>query len=53
VGGRATLQRWVEKKGEAGLAEYWQLKNARSIDGLPTGLAEDAPTVLDPVVADS
>jgi hypothetical protein len=40
VGERETLRRWAEKKGEAGLAEYWRLKNAHSIDGLPTGLAE-------------
>jgi hypothetical protein len=49
VGERATLRRWAEHKGEAGLAEYWQSKNTRSIDGLPTGLAEEAPTLLDPV----
>ncbi|HEY3989398.1 MAG TPA: pyridoxamine 5'-phosphate oxidase family protein [Acidobacteriaceae bacterium] len=41
MGERATLQRWAEQKGETGLQEYWRLKNARSIDGLPTGLAED------------
>jgi hypothetical protein len=41
VGERTTLHRWAEHKGEAGLREYWRLKNARSIDGLPTGLAED------------
>jgi Pyridoxamine 5'-phosphate oxidase len=35
---RPTLTRWAETKGEAGLAEYRQLKNSVSIDGLPTGL---------------
>jgi Pyridoxamine 5'-phosphate oxidase len=50
VGERETLQRWAEKKGEAGLAEYWRLKNARSLDGLPTGLVEEEPALLDPVV---
>lgn len=38
VGDRNTLVRWAESKGEAGLAEYRQRKNAVSIDGLPTGL---------------
>ncbi len=41
VGERATLLRWAEQKGEAGLAEYRRLKNASSLDGLPTGLAEE------------
>jgi hypothetical protein len=49
VGERTTLQRWAEHKGEAGLAEYWRLKNAHSIDGLPTGLGEEEPSLLDPV----
>jgi hypothetical protein len=40
VSERNTLRRWAEQKGEAGLQEYWRQKNARSIDGLPTGLAE-------------
>ncbi|HEX6771854.1 MAG TPA: pyridoxamine 5'-phosphate oxidase family protein [Acidobacteriaceae bacterium] len=48
VGERTTLQRWAEHKGEAGLAEYWRLKNAHSIDGLPTGLVEEQP-LLEPV----
>ncbi len=43
AGERETLRRWAEHKGDAGLEEYWRLKNARSIDGLPTGLAEDEP----------
>lgn len=38
VGDRTTLVRWAESKGEAGLADYRQRKNAVSIDGLPTGL---------------
>ncbi|HEX6496814.1 MAG TPA: pyridoxamine 5'-phosphate oxidase family protein [Acidobacteriaceae bacterium] len=41
VGERATLRRWAEHKGEAGLDEYRREKNASSIDGLPTGLAEE------------
>jgi predicted pyridoxine 5'-phosphate oxidase superfamily flavin-nucleotide-binding protein len=48
VGERDTLRRWAEQKGDAGLQEYWRLKNARSIDGLPTGLAEEdsAPVAM-------
>jgi hypothetical protein len=47
VGERTTLRRWAEQKGEAGLAEYWRLKNAQSIDGLPTGLGEEEPSMLE------
>jgi hypothetical protein len=36
---RDTLIRWAEAKGEDGLADYWQEKNASSVDGLPTPLA--------------
>ncbi len=32
---RDNLPRWAENKGEAGLAQYRETKNARSIDGLP------------------
>jgi hypothetical protein len=42
-GERDTLARWVEKKGPVGLLDYWREKNQVSIDGLPTGLLEDAP----------
>jgi hypothetical protein len=40
-GERDTLARWAEKKGSAGLLDYWREKNAVSIDGLPTGLLEN------------
>ncbi|MFZ0105436.1 MAG: pyridoxamine 5'-phosphate oxidase family protein [Thiobacillus sp.] len=40
-GERDTLARWAEKKGPAGLLDYWREKNAVSIDGLPTGLLEN------------
>jgi hypothetical protein len=43
VGERDTLQRWAAQKGDAGLEEYRRQKNARSIDGLPTGLADEQP----------
>jgi len=40
VGPRDQLVRWAEKKGEAGLEEYWREKNMKSIDGFPTPFAE-------------
>jgi len=40
-GERASLTRWAEAKGEAGLEAYRREKNARSMDGLPTGLPDD------------
>ncbi len=39
VDDRDSLSRWAETKGDAGLAEYRQEKNAVNIDGLPTPLA--------------
>ncbi len=39
---RDTLARWAEKKGAVGLLDYWREKNQVSIDGLSTGLLEDA-----------
>lgn len=39
-GDRPTLSKWAEKKGEAGLAQYWAEKNVTSIDGLPTHIFE-------------
>jgi hypothetical protein len=42
VAERPTLTRWAEAKGEAGLEEYRQSKNAFSIDGLPTGILESS-----------
>lgn len=35
---RKVLSMWSEKRGEDGIAEYWEEKNQRSIDGLPTGI---------------
>jgi hypothetical protein len=34
-GERDTLERWAEKQGAEGLAAYRELKNRRTIDGLP------------------
>jgi hypothetical protein len=33
---RQQLSLWAQKKGEAGIEEYWQEKNQLSIDGQPT-----------------
>ncbi len=38
VGDRRILSKWAEKKGEEGIAEYWEKKNQLSIDGKPTGI---------------
>lgn len=40
---RDVLERWAEKRGEAGLEAYRRERNARSLDGLPAwrGSAED------------
>ena len=42
VGPRDQLIRWAQKKGEDGLEQYWRQKNARSIDGFPTGFSEES-----------
>lgn len=39
-GDREQLVKWAEHKGPEGLVAYRAEKNVRSIDGLPTGLAE-------------
>ncbi|HUA91483.1 MAG TPA: pyridoxamine 5'-phosphate oxidase family protein [Terracidiphilus sp.] len=41
AGERPALVRWAQAKGEDGLEQYRRLKNATSIDGLPTGLVQD------------
>lgn len=40
LGERELLNEWAEKKGEAGLKQYWQDRNQHSLDGMPTGIAE-------------
>ncbi|GJD96703.1 pyridoxamine 5'-phosphate oxidase family protein [Methylobacterium iners] len=42
VGERDGLERWAETKTDAELEAYQRQKNSRSLDGLPTGLFEDA-----------
>ena len=41
AGERDVLARWAAAKGEAGLKTYWREKNSHSIDGLPTGMADN------------
>lgn len=38
---RRALTLWAEKKGSEGIADYWQEKNERSLDGLATGIFDD------------
>lgn len=37
---RKQLNEWAVKKGEDGIAEYWEQKNQTSLDGLPTHIIE-------------
>jgi hypothetical protein len=39
-GERPLLREWAEKKGEAGIREYWREENTLSLDGQPTGIPE-------------
>jgi hypothetical protein len=38
AGQRTLMDGWAEKKGDDGIAAYWQEKNLLSLDGRPTGL---------------
>lgn len=38
IGERNQLDRWAEKKGEAGIKAYWDEKNRISLDGKPTNI---------------
>ncbi len=40
-GQRDTLVKWADTKGAAGIQDYWQEKNVRSMDGLPTPLGDE------------
>jgi len=35
---REQLNQWAEKKGAAGLMEYWKENNRVSLDGKPTNI---------------
>ncbi len=40
IGQRPVLNRWAEKKGEAGIRDYWREKNSISLDGEPIPIVE-------------
>lgn len=40
VGDRPDLADWTRKKGDAGVKRYWRERNARSLDGIQTGIAD-------------
>jgi hypothetical protein len=40
VGDRDLLKNWAERKGEAGIKEYWAQKNQKTLDGLETKILE-------------
>jgi hypothetical protein len=40
------LNEFYEKKGPAGMAEYWRTRNRESIDGKPTGIVADEDTTI-------
>lgn len=40
VSDRSAIVTWAEKKGQAGLEQYWRDKNQTTIDGLPTHLLD-------------
>jgi hypothetical protein len=40
MSGRDTLEKYWLKRTEEEKQKYWQTHNLRSIDGLPTGIAE-------------
>jgi hypothetical protein len=53
IGERSTLQRWAQQKGDEGLEEYRRQKNLRSLDGLPTGLAEEENSAVSDAASDA
>jgi len=47
VAERDTMRRWTEDKGEEGIRAWWAERNARTLDGRPTGIEanlSDTPT---------
>ncbi|MEQ8858314.1 MAG: pyridoxamine 5'-phosphate oxidase family protein [Pseudomonadales bacterium] len=39
---RTALDRWADHRGPEGIERYWAERNTVSLDGLPTGILEDA-----------
>ncbi len=42
AGEREQLNEWAVGKGEAGIRQYWEAKNQKSIDGVPSHILEKA-----------
>lgn len=42
-GQRPTLTNWANKRGKAGVEDYWSEKNSLSLDGKPTGIESSHP----------
>jgi hypothetical protein len=42
VGPRDNMDKWLARRDEHDIHEYWREKNQVSLDGLPTGIFEDA-----------
>ena len=36
--GRTALTKWAQNKGESGIKNYWEQRNAKSLDGRDTGI---------------
>ena len=41
AGERDTLRHWAEDKGADGIPAYWAERNARTLDGAPTGIVDE------------
>lgn len=41
AGSRDTLIKWADEKGRDGIADYWETRNRKTIDGAPTGILAD------------
>lgn len=39
-GEREQLNNWAEKKGDAGIEDYWRVKNSKTIDGIATHIED-------------
>jgi len=42
AGDRETLEKWAEDRGEDAIRAYWRERNGSTIDGAPTGFADEA-----------
>jgi len=42
---REALNDWAQRKGSAGIEQYWREKNVTSLDGKPTGIEDEKPGV--------